>query len=77
MARYEHLPIYLKAMKMSVYLDTIVRKFSRYQKYTVGQGLRDLSRSIIRMIIRAHSSKDKTETMFDLVENCEMLKTML
>jgi hypothetical protein len=52
-------------MEMSVYLDTIVRKFSRYHKYTVGQELRDLSRSIIRMIILANSSKDKTEIQFD------------
>ena len=39
MARYEHLPIYQKAMELGVYLDTIVRNFSRYHKYTIGQDL--------------------------------------
>jgi len=33
MARYEHLPIY-KAMDLTVYLEKIVRNFSRYHKYT-------------------------------------------
>ena len=77
MARYEHLPIYHKAMEIAVYLDTVVRNFSRYQKYTIGQDLRDLSRSIIKLIIRVNSSADKTAILAELVENCEMLKTML
>lgn len=77
MARYEHLPIYLKAMELSVYLDGVARNFSRYHKYTTGQELRDLSRNIIKLIIRANSSVDKTATLTELVETCEMLKTMI
>ncbi len=77
MARYEHLPIYRKAMELSVYLDGVVRNFSRYHKYTTGQELRDLSRDIIKLIIRANSAVDKTATLTELVENCEMLKTMI
>jgi len=34
MARYEHLPIYKKAMDLAVYLEKIVRGFSRYHKYS-------------------------------------------
>ena len=77
MARYEHLPIYLKAMELGVYLDVVVRNFSRYHKYTTGQDLRNLSRDIIKLIIRANSTVYKTAPLSDLVENCEMLKTML
>jgi len=77
MARYEHLPIYSKAMELGIYLDTVVRNFSRYNKYTIGEELRNLSRNIIKLIIRANSLADKTESLFDLVQNCEMLKTML
>ncbi|MDA3896747.1 MAG: four helix bundle protein [Desulfobacteraceae bacterium] len=77
MAKYEHLPIYRKAMELAVYLDGVVRNFSRYHKYSTGQELRNLSRNIIKMIIRANSSVDKTETLTELVENGEMLKTML
>ena len=34
MARYEHLPIYKKAFDLFLYFEKIVRKFSRYDKYT-------------------------------------------
>ena len=77
MARYEHLPIYSKAMELGIYLDTVVRNFSRYNKYTIGEELRNLSRNIIKLIIRADSLADKTESLFDLVQSYEMLKTML
>jgi hypothetical protein len=37
MARYEHLPIYKTAMDLAVYLEQIVRNFSRHHKYTLQQ----------------------------------------
>jgi len=46
MARYEHLPIYKKAMDLAVYLEKIVRNFSRYRKYTLGSELRAKSRDL-------------------------------
>ena len=72
MVRYEHLPIYNKSIELGVYLDTIIRNFSRYHKYTIGQDLRDLSRNVIKSIIRANSSVTKTEPLFDLVQHFEM-----
>ena len=77
MARYEHLPIYKKAMELAVYLQNSVRNFSRYNKYSIGTDLRDLSRRILRLIIRANSARQKDEPLRELVENCEMLKTMI
>ena len=41
MARYEHLPIYKKAMGLTIYFEKIVRNFSRCHKYTVGSELRE------------------------------------
>jgi len=35
MARYEHLPIYKKAMDLTIYFEKIVRNFSRYHKYAL------------------------------------------
>jgi hypothetical protein len=63
MAQYEHLPIYRKAFDLSVYLENTVRNFSRYHKYTLGSDLRDLSRQIVRLIIRANSERDKTASL--------------
>ncbi len=36
MARYGHLPIYRAAFDLAVHMETIVKGFSRYRKYTLG-----------------------------------------
>lgn len=50
MAQYEHLPIYKKAYDLTLYFEKIVRNFSRYDKYTIGADLRQLSRDVLRLI---------------------------
>jgi hypothetical protein len=57
MARYEHLPIYKKAMELALYFEQIVRNFSRYNKYTIGSDLRNKSREIACHIMRANSMR--------------------
>ncbi len=64
-------------MDMSVYLEEAVRKFSRYHKYGIGEDLRALSREIIRLVILANSSKEKTQVLQELVIACEQCKVML
>ena len=76
-ARYEHLPIYKKAVELAVYLQQVVRNFSRYNKYSIGEELRGLSRKCILLIIRANSYNDKKEVLRELVETGEMLKTSI
>jgi hypothetical protein len=49
MAQYEHLPIFKKAYDLALYLEKIVRDFSRYHKYSVGAELRALSREVMRL----------------------------
>ena len=77
MAQYEHLPIYKKAMDMTIYIENIVRGFSRYHKYTLGTDLRNLSREIVRLIIRANSEKDKVKTLLALRDTIEEFKVTL
>lgn len=45
MARYEHLPIYKKALDVAVHFEKVVAGFSRYHKYTLGTELRNQSRA--------------------------------
>ena len=59
MARYEHLPIYKEAFDLALYFEKAVRGFSRYDKYTLGADLRNLSREILRLIQRANSQEDR------------------
>ena len=35
MALHENLPIYKKALDLAVYVEMVVKNFSRYHKYTI------------------------------------------
>ena len=77
MAHYEHLPIYRKAMDVAFYFEKIVKNFSRYNKYTLGAELRILSKDIVKLIIRANSSKEKLPLLHELRERLEELKIVI
>jgi hypothetical protein len=77
MARYEHLPIYKKAFELAKYFDKIVRNFSRYNKYTYGSDLRNLSREILKLIIRANNAVDKAPHLLEVREKLEELKVII
>jgi hypothetical protein len=77
MAQYEHLPIYKKAMDMAVYIENLVRGFSRYHKYTLGTELRQLSHAILRLIIQANSQRQRHATLVALRDTVEALKVTL
>ena len=47
----EHLPIYKKAMDLTIYVEKVVRNFSRYHKYTLGSELRAKSREIVGVAV--------------------------
>ena len=44
MARTEHLPLYKTAYDLCLYLEQVVRNFSRYHKYALGADLREGAR---------------------------------
>lgn len=76
MARYEHLPIYKQALDFNVYLDQVVRNFSRYHKYGVGQAMRDAAREIMSLIIRANSTAQRATVLNELRVKIEETKAM-
>jgi hypothetical protein len=77
MAHTEHLPIYKRAYDLCLYFEQIVQNFSRYQKYSLGQDLRDGARTVLKLIVRANARQDKTEVLFQLREELEQLKVLL
>ena len=77
MARYEHLPIYKTAMDLTVYFEQVVRNFSRYHKYTLGSDLRQQSRELVTVIIRANSRREKLPVLYELRERLEALLVLL
>jgi len=76
MSQYEHLPIYKKMFDIVVYIEQIVRSFSRYHKYTLGTEMRNLSRQTLVLITKANFLKDKRESLLKVRENLEELKIM-
>ena len=54
MAYYENLPIYKASYDVTLHLEKMVAGFSRYNKYTLGSELRNLSREILKLIVRAN-----------------------
>jgi hypothetical protein len=45
--KYENLPIYKSAMDFCVHMESVVRGFEKYHKYTIGVDLRNESTNII------------------------------
>lgn len=77
MAQYEHLPLYKKTMELAVYIETMVKGFSRYHKYTIGSDMRNLSRELVSLVIKANSQKDKLQTLTLLRDKSEDMKTLI
>ncbi|MBF0177722.1 MAG: four helix bundle protein [Magnetococcales bacterium] len=61
MARYEHLPIYKAAFDLAVHMEKIVRGFSRYHKYSLGNVLRDRSRGVLERIVEANNAVELSQ----------------
>jgi hypothetical protein len=76
-AQYEHLPIYKGAMDLTVYIENMVKGFSRYHKYSIGTDLRNLSREIVRLIISANNTTDKLAALLTLRDTVEQMKVTI
>lgn len=77
MAQTEHLPIYKKAYDLCLHLEQVVRNFSRYHKYAIGQDLRDGARRVLKLIVRANARRDKVPVLLEIREEVEELKILL
>jgi hypothetical protein len=77
MAQYEHLPIYKKALGLAIYMETVVKGFSRYHKYTLGTDMRNTSRELVTLVISANSRKDKNLILTDLRDKSEGMKLLI
>lgn len=75
--RYDNLPIYRSAMNLCIYVETIVKGFDKYHKYTIGVDLRSFSKELLFMIHRVNISKDKKEGLEKLTFRCEDMKMLI
>ncbi|MDA0911053.1 MAG: four helix bundle protein [Proteobacteria bacterium] len=77
MAQYEHLPIYNKTLAFAVYIETIVRNFSRYHKYSLGLDLRRLAHQSVFLVIQANNQVNRLTILLQLRDLFEQLKIMM
>ena len=75
--KYENLPIYKSAMDFCVYMETIVKGFEKYHKYTLGVDLRNESKSLLYLIHRANIHEKKHTQLLELRDKCEDVKMLL
>lgn len=61
-------------MELAISLEKMVRDFSRYNKYAIGADLRTISKRVVTLVIRANSSRDKTNVLTELRDRCEEMK---
>lgn len=71
---YDKLPIFKSAMDLVVYVETIVRNFEKYHRYTMGEELRNRARAILFGIQKANMSQERGEELIALRDNCEAFK---
>jgi four helix bundle protein len=76
-SRYENLRVYKKALELVVYFENTVRGFDRYHKYTVGEDLRNLSRSILVLIAKANTKTERKQCLESALEKLEELKILI
>ena len=75
--KYENLPIYKSSMDFCVYVETIVKSFDKYHKYTIGNDLREYSKQMLFLIHRANMSEEKKDKLELLRDKCEDVKMLL
>jgi hypothetical protein len=64
-------------MDLAIYLENIVRNFGRYHKYALGSDLRDTSREIVGIIIKANSTAERLPVLLELRQRLKGLMVLL
>jgi len=75
-SHYERLSIYKGAMDLVVKLDSIVRDFSRYHKYSIGTQIRDKALNLIDLIVQANTKEMRGQKLPQLCAQVESMKVL-
>lgn len=74
---YDNLPIFKSALDLVVYVETIVKGFDKYHKYTLGEDLRKQSKEVLFLIQRANMSESRSQELVTLRNKCEEVKMLI
>ena len=73
----EILPILKSSLDFCVYIETIVKGFEKYSKYTIGVDVRNSSKEILFAVHTVIISENKKEKLIIVKEKCENMKMLL
>ena len=74
---YDNLPIFKSALDLVVYVESIVKGFDKYHKYTLGEDLRHHSKEVLFLIQRANMSENRSSELVMLRNKCEEVKMLI
>ena len=77
MAQSEHLPIYKRGYELCLYLEQVVRGFSRSNRYGLGDELRTGARRVLTLVVRANSRREREPVLLEIREKLEALRVGL
>jgi hypothetical protein len=75
---YDELPIFKSTLDFVVYIETIVKGFDKYHKYTIGVDLRTYAKKLLFLVHRANVAKENRVKILEaLRDTCEEAKMLL
>jgi hypothetical protein len=60
-----------------VHFEKVVAGFSRYHKYTLGTEIRNQSRTVLALIVRANGARDRAPVLLELRQRLNELLILL
>lgn len=74
MGRYEHIPVFQSAYRLTFDVHKTAALFKREDKYALGQALKQQCNLILKLIILANRSDNKATLLENLAAEVEILK---
>ena len=68
---YDNLPIFKSALYLLAYVETIVKNFDKYYRYTLGKDLCQYSKALLFLIQKANMSEHRMQSLIELRDKCE------
>lgn len=70
-------PLFRQSYELCLYFEGVVNNFSRSSKYSIGIDLKDSSRQILKLIVRAKGRRNKRDILIKLREEIQEMKILL
>ncbi len=62
----ENFPIFKLALELCIYVETRVKGFDKYHKYTIGEDMRKFSRELPFLLSKINMDKDERQELIKL-----------